>query len=93
MRMRRESARKMWEREIESKKGKIDGKRYTAPTDEALAFDVHSVKTFGLNSVRLHQKVNPERWYWYSDSLGVAIMQGISLIVLFLLLLSHFVKI
>jgi len=49
--------------------------QYTAPTDEALAFDVSSVKTFGLNSVRLHQKVNPERWYWYADSLGIVLLQ------------------
>lgn len=35
---------------------------YTAPTTEGLEFDVAAVKTFGLNMVRLHQKVNPERW-------------------------------
>jgi beta-galactosidase/beta-glucuronidase len=48
---------------------------YTAPSDDALAFDVQAVKTFGLNSVRLHQKVNPERWYFAADKLGVAILQ------------------
>ena len=48
---------------------------YTAPTDEALAFDLVSVKTFGLNMVRLHQKVNSERWYWYADTLGIIIFQ------------------
>ena len=35
---------------------------YTAPTDAALAFDIQTVPTFGLNAIRLHQKVNPERW-------------------------------
>jgi len=44
--------------------------QYTAPTDEALAFDVEAVATFGLNMIRLHQKVNPERWYWHADRLG-----------------------
>lgn len=37
-------------------------RRYTAPTDEALAYDVQAVPMFGLNMIRLHQKVNPERW-------------------------------
>ena len=49
--------------------------QYTAPTDEALAFDVEAVPMFGLNMIRLHQKVNPERWYYHADCLGVAIFQ------------------
>ena len=49
--------------------------QYTAPSDEALAFDVKAVKTFGLNAIRLHQKVNSDRWYWYADTLGVAVQQ------------------
>jgi hypothetical protein len=49
--------------------------QYTAPTEEALAFDLQAVKTFGFNSVRLHQKVNPDRWYWYADSLGIVLLQ------------------
>jgi len=36
--------------------------QYTAPTDEALAYDIQVVPMFGLNMIRLHQKVNPERW-------------------------------
>jgi hypothetical protein len=48
---------------------------YTAPTDDALAFDLRAVKTYGMNIVRLHQKVNPARWYFYADSLGVVVMQ------------------
>ena len=48
---------------------------YTAPTDEALAFDVQAVAEFGLNTIRLHQKVNPERWYYAADQLGVMVMQ------------------
>ena len=48
---------------------------YTAPTEEALAFDLQSILTFGLNTVRLHQKVNPERWYYHADKLGILVMQ------------------
>jgi len=49
--------------------------QYTAPTDEALAWDIHVVPMFGLNMIRLHQKVNPERWYYHADTIGVAIFQ------------------
>jgi hypothetical protein len=49
--------------------------QYTAPTDEALAFDVQAVKTFGMNMIRLHQKINPERWFYHADRLGVVVMQ------------------
>eukprot|EP00041_Stephanoeca_diplocostata_P000687 m.16204 g.16204 ORF g.16204 m.16204 type:complete len:821 (+) comp10918_c0_seq2:311-2773(+) len=48
---------------------------YTAPTDEALAFDVTVVPTFGLNMIRLHQKINPERWYYHADKTGVVVFQ------------------
>jgi len=33
------------------------------------------VPMFGLNMIRLHQKVNPERWYYHADTIGVAIFQ------------------
>lgn len=49
--------------------------QYTAPSDEALKSDITAVKTFGMNMVRLHQKVNSERWYYHADQAGVAIMQ------------------
>lgn len=49
--------------------------QYTAPTDEGLRSDIVAVKTFGLNMVRLHQKVNSERWYYWADKLGVMIYQ------------------
>ena len=49
--------------------------QYTAPTDDALAYDVQAVPMFGLNMIRLHQKVNPERWYYHADKLGVAVFQ------------------
>lgn len=48
---------------------------YTAPTDDALLFDLQVVKQFGLNAIRLHQKVNPQRWYLHADTVGVVILQ------------------
>jgi hypothetical protein len=48
---------------------------FTAPSDDALRFDVQAVRDFGLNSCRLHQKINPQRWYFWADVLGVAVMQ------------------
>ena len=48
---------------------------YAAPNDDALAFDVSAVKTFGLNFVRLHQKQNPARWYFHADRLGVLVVR------------------
>lgn len=48
---------------------------YTAPSDAALAFDVTSIKAFGMNGVRLHQKVNSERWYYAADVAGVYVLQ------------------
>jgi len=49
--------------------------QYTAPTDAALESDLIATKSFGLNMIRLHQKVNPERWYYFADRHGLAIMQ------------------
>lgn len=48
---------------------------YTAPNEEALAFDVLSVRRFGFNFIRLHQKVNPEQWYYHADRLGIVVQQ------------------
>jgi len=48
---------------------------YTAPTDEALAFDIQAIKAMGFNTVRKHIKVEPARWYYYADSLGMLVWQ------------------
>jgi hypothetical protein len=48
---------------------------YVAPTDDALAFDIQVLKTFGMNLIRLHQKINPERWYYWADVTGVIVFQ------------------
>ncbi|BCM88434.1 beta-galactosidase BoGH2A [Abditibacteriota bacterium] len=48
---------------------------YTAPTDEALASDVKTMKELGFNMVRKHIKVEPARWYYYCDKLGLLVWQ------------------
>ena len=48
---------------------------YTAPTDEALAFDIQATKRMGFNTIRKHVKVEPARWYWHADRLGVLVWQ------------------
>ena len=48
---------------------------YTAPCDEALAYDVQKTKDFGFNMIRKHVKVEPARWYYHCDRLGVLVWQ------------------
>lgn len=48
---------------------------YTAPTDEALAFDIKTIKSLGFNTIRKHIKIEPERWYYHADKLGVLVWQ------------------
>jgi len=48
---------------------------YTAPTDEALASDIETTKRLGFNMIRKHVKVEPARWYYHADRLGVLVWQ------------------
>lgn len=48
---------------------------YTAATDEALAFDIEATRAMGFNTIRKHVKVEPARWYWHADRLGVLVWQ------------------
>jgi hypothetical protein len=48
---------------------------YTAPTDEALKFDIQAVKAMGFNTIRKHVKLEPSRWYYHCDKLGVLVWQ------------------
>jgi len=48
---------------------------YTAPTDEALAFDIKAIKAMGFNTIRKHIKIEPARWYYYADKLGMLVWQ------------------
>lgn len=48
---------------------------YTAPNDEALLFDIVKTKEMGFNMIRKHVKVEPARWYYYCDSVGMLVWQ------------------
>ena len=48
---------------------------YTAPTDEALRHDLIMTKKLGFNMNRKHVKVEPDRWYYWADKLGVLVWQ------------------
>ena len=48
---------------------------YTAPTDDALRYDVELMKEFGFNMVRKHVKIEPARWYYWCDRLGLMVWQ------------------
>jgi hypothetical protein len=48
---------------------------YTAPTDAALRFDLEQTKALGMNFVRKHAKVEPARWYYWTDKLGLMVWQ------------------
>jgi beta-galactosidase/beta-glucuronidase len=48
---------------------------YTAPTDDALRYDIEVTKKLGFNMIRKHIKVEPDRWYYWTDKLGILVWQ------------------
>ncbi len=48
---------------------------YTAATDEALKFDIVEAKAMGFNMLRKHVKVEPARWYYHCDKIGMLVWQ------------------
>ncbi len=48
---------------------------YTPPTDAAIRFDIDAAKALGYNMLREHQKVEPDRWYYWADRLGLLVWQ------------------
>ena len=48
---------------------------YTAPTDEAMIFDISTAKAMGFNMLRKHIKVEPLRWYYHCDRYGMLVWQ------------------
>ena len=50
---------------------------HTAPTDEAMRWDLEETKRLGFNMLRKHIKVEPARWYYWADKLGILVWQDI----------------
>jgi hypothetical protein len=48
---------------------------YTAPTDAAMKYDLEVTKQLGFNMIRKHVKVEPARWYYYCDQMGILVWQ------------------
>jgi len=48
---------------------------YTAPTDEASCYDIEITKEFGFNMIRKHVKIEPARWYYHCDKIGILVWQ------------------
>ena len=55
---------------------------YTAPCDEALRYDLERTKEFGFNMIRKHVKVEPDRWYYHCDKLGILVWQDMPSVAL-----------
>ncbi len=51
------------------------GGNLTAPTDAALRYDIEAIKQLGFNMSRKHIKVEPQRWYYWCDKLGLLVWQ------------------
>lgn len=48
---------------------------YTAPSDEAMIFDIQTAKDMGFNMLRKHIKIEPLRFYYHCDRLGMLVWQ------------------
>ena len=48
---------------------------YTPPTDEAMVYDIRMAKSMGFNMIRKHMKIEPLRWYYHCDRLGMIVWQ------------------
>ena len=48
---------------------------YTAPSDEALQHDIRAMKDLGFNMLRKHMKIEPARWYYHCDRIGMLVWQ------------------
>ncbi len=48
---------------------------YTAPTADALKYNIEIAKKLGFNMIRKHAKVEPARWYFWTDKLGMIVWQ------------------
>ena len=48
---------------------------YTPPCDEAMIYDIQMMKALGFNMLRKHLKIEPQRWYYHCDRLGMLVWQ------------------
>ena len=48
---------------------------YTAPSDEALIYDIRTMKDLGFNMLRKHSKIEADRWYFHCDRMGMLVWQ------------------
>jgi len=48
---------------------------YTAPSDDAMVADISEMKRLGFNTLRKHMKIEPLRWYYHCDRLGMLVWQ------------------
>ena len=48
---------------------------YTPPCDEAMIYDIQKMKDLGFNMIRKHIKIEPQRWYYHCDRLGMLVWQ------------------
>ena len=48
---------------------------YTAPSDEALIYDIRAMKDLGFNMLRKHGKIETDRWYFHCDRMGMLVWQ------------------
>ncbi len=51
---------------------------YRAPTDEALKYDIKAAKSLNFNMLRKHGKMEPHRWYYWCDKLGILVWQDMT---------------
>ena len=49
----------------------------TPPSDEAMIYDIETIKSLGFNMIRKHCKIEPMRWYFHCDRLGMIVWQDI----------------
>ena len=47
----------------------------TAPSDDALVYDIEAMRSAGFNTLRKHIKIESERWYYHCDRLGMLVWQ------------------
>ena len=47
----------------------------TPPSDEAMRYDIEITKAMGFNMIRKHVKIEPDRWYYHCDQLGILVWQ------------------